>query len=263
MARVMTSMTRPEPAPLAYFDPGDGRRIAYRLRAANPKVKGPALMFLPGYASDMEGTKASEIDVFAAAAGLAYLRIDYSGTGSSGGEFAESTLDRWLDEVVAAIDFLVEGPVVLIGSSMGGWLALHAALKRPDRVKGLVGVAAAPDFTDWGIKPDERESLLATARFERPGRDGGPPQVTHARFVGSGTELRLLHKPIMLQCPVRLIHGDKDEDVPIGVAFKLLEDAHSGDVQLTIIKWGDHQLSKPHEIETIVRTIAVLAEQLT
>ena len=258
----MTSIPRPEPAALAYFDPGDGRRIAYRHRAARPKVTGPTLMFLPGYASDMDGTKASEIDVFAAAAGLAYLRLDYSGTGSSGGEFAEGTLDRWLGEVVAAIDLLVEGPVLLVGSSMGAWLALHAALQRPDRVKGLVGVAAAPDFTDWGITPEERQSLVETARFERPGRDGGPPQVTHARFVGSATALRLLNKPIQLECPVRLIHGDKDEEVPIGVAFKLLEDLHSGDVQLTVIKWGDHRLSKPYEIETIVRTIVTLAEKM-
>ena len=258
----MSSIPKPDPAPLAYFDPGDGRRIAYRLRPAKPQIKGPTLVFLPGYASDMEGTKASEIDVFAAAAGLAYLRLDYSGTGSSGGDLAEGTLDRWLDEAVSAIDMLVEGPVLLVGSSMGGWLALHAALKRPDRVKAVVGISAAPDFTDWGITPDERASLLATSRFERPGHDGGPPQVTHARLVGSGTALRLLNKPIMIDCPVRLIHGDKDTDVPIGVAFKLLEDAHSGDVQLTVIKWGDHRLSKPHEIETILRTISMLAEKI-
>ena len=263
MARGMNTIPKPEPAPLAYFDPGDGRRIAYRLRSASEKIQGPTLVFLPGYASDMEGTKASEIDVFAAAAGLAYLRLDYSGTGASGGDFAEGTLDRWLGEVLAAIDMLTEGPVLLVGSSMGGWLALHVALKRPDRVKAVVAIAAAPDFTDWGITPEERESLIATARFERPGRDGGPPQVTHARFVASGTELRLLNKPILLNCPVRLIHGDKDEEVPIGVAFKLLEDAHSGDVQLTIIKWGDHRLSKPHELETIVRTIVTLAEKIT
>ena len=258
----MTAIPRPEPAPLAYLDPGDGRRIAYRHRLANPKVKGPTLMFLPGYASDMEGTKATEIDVFAAAAGLAYLRFDYSGTGSSGGDFAEGTLDRWLDEVVAAIDMIVEGPVLLVGSSMGGWLALHAALKRPDRVKGVVGVAAAPDFTDWGITAEERQSLVETARFERPNADGGPPQVTHARFVASGTAMRLLHNPILLDCPVRLVHGDKDAEVPVGVPFKLLDSIHSGDVQLTIIKWGDHRLSKPHEIETIMRAIAVLAEKI-
>ena len=258
----MSTIPKPEPAPLAYFDPGDGRRIAYRLRPADPKVKGPTLIFLPGYASDMEGAKASEIDVFAAAAGLAYLRLDYSGTGSSGGDFAEGTLDRWLDEIVSAIDTVVEGPVLLVGSSMGGWLALHAALKRPARVIGVVGIAAAPDFTDWGITPEERESLVATSKFERPGHDGEPPQVTHARFVASGTGFRLLRQPILVECPIRLVHGDKDEDVPIGVPIQLLADAHSADVQLTIIKWGDHRLSKPHELETIVRTIAVLAERI-
>lgn len=251
-----------EPAPLAYFDPGDGRRIAYRYRPPHPEAVGPTLVFLPGYASDMEGTKAVQIDRFAAAAGLGYLRLDYSGTGSSGGDFADGTLDRWLAEVVAAIDLVATGKVMLIGSSMGGWLALHAAMKRPDRVAGVVGIAAAPDFTVWGLKPEERESLLATSRYERPGHDGGPPQVTHARFVSSGNDLLLLHKPIMVGCPVRLVHGDKDEDVPVGVAFKLLEDLHSGDVQLTLIKWGKHRLSEPHEIETIVRTIAVLAEKI-
>ena len=259
----MVTQRQPEPAPLAYFDPGDGRRIAYRFRPADPKIKGPTLMFLPGYASDMEGTKATEIDLFAAAAGLACLRFDYSGTGSSGGDFAEGTLDKWLDEAVAAIDLLTEGPVLLIGSSMGAWLALHAAQKRADRVKAIVGIAAAPDFTDWGITPEERESLVATSRFERPGHDGGPPQVTHARFVASGTPLRLLNKPILLDCAVRLVHGDADEDVPIGVAFKLLQDVHSGDVQLTIIKWGDHRLSKPHEIAAIIRTILAVAENIS
>lgn len=257
-----TSIPTPEPAPLAYFDPGDGRRIAYRHRAADDRVKGPTLLFLPGYASDMEGSKASELDRFAAASGLAYVRFDYSGTGSSGGDFADGTLGRWLDEILAAIDLLIDGKVILVGSSMGGWLAIHAALRRPDRVAGVVGVSAAPDFTDWGFKPEERKSLLETSRFERPNADGGPPQVTHARFVESGAALRLLHKPIELSCPVRLIHGDKDEDVPIGVAFKLLEDLHSGDVQLTLIKWGKHRLSEPHEIETIIRTVAILAEKV-
>jgi len=258
----MSTMPRPEPAPLSYFDPGDGRRLAFRLRPAKPQIKGPTLVFLPGYASDMDGTKASEIDVFAAVSGLAYLRLDYSGTGSSGGDFAEGTLDRWLDEVMAAIDQLVEGPIVLIGSSMGGWLALHAAQKRPDRVKAVVGVAAAPDFTDWGYTAEQKAELQQSGKLEQSNPYGEEPQVTHRAFFESGAAMRLLHKPIMLDCAVRLVHGDADEDVPIGVAFKLLQDAHSGDVQLNIIKWGDHRLSKPHEIETIVRTIAVLAEKI-
>ena len=253
----------PEPAPLAYFDPGDGRKIAYRFRAKQPGVPGPTLMFLPGYGSDMEGTKAVEIDRFAAVAGLAYLRFDYSGTGSSGGDFGDGTLVRWLDEVVAIIDLVVEGPVLLIGSSMGGWLALHAALKRPDRVAAIVGVAAAPDFTDWGFTPEQRQSLLTISRFEIPNADGGPPQVTHARFVESGASLRMLHSPILIDCPVRLIHGDQDKEVPIGVAFKLLDSIHSADVQLLLIKQGAHRLSQPHEIEALMRTIAIMAERFS
>ena len=259
----MNDFPIPDPAPLAYFDPGDGRKIAYRQRAKHPEVPGPALMFLPGYGSDMEGTKAVEIDRFAAAAGLGYLRFDYSGTGSSGGDFADGTLTRWFDEVVSAIDLLVEGPVLLVGSSMGGWLALHAALKRPDRVVAIVGVAAAPDFTDWGYTPAQRQSLLTTSRFETPNADGGPPLVTHARFVESGAALRMLHSPILIDCPVRLIHGDQDEEVPVGVAFKLLDSIHSGDVQLHLIKHGKHRLSQPHEIEALMRAIAVLAEKLS
>ena len=259
----MTDIPMPDPAPLSYFDPGDGRKIAYRQRAKRPEVPGPTLMFLPGYGSDMEGTKAVEIDRFAAAAGLGYLRFDYSGTGSSGGDFAEGTLTRWLDEVLSAIDLLVDGPVLLVGSSMGGWLALHAALKRPDRVAAIVGVAAAPDFTDWGYTPEQRQSLLSTSRFETPNADGGPPLVTHARFVESGAALRMLHSPIPITCPVRLIHGDKDEEVPVGVAFKLLDSIHSGDVHLLLIKHGNHRLSQPHEIEALMRNIAVLAERLS
>lgn len=251
----------PEPPPLAYFDPGDGRKIAYRLRAGDPGVPGPTLMFLPGYGSDMDGTKAVEIDRFAAIARLACLRFDYSGTGSSGGDFAEGTLTRWLDEAISAIDSLIDGPVLLIGSSMGGWLALHVALKRPDRIAAIIGVAAAPDFTDWGYTPEQRQSLLTTSRFETANADGGPPLVTHARFVESGASLRMLHSPILTTCPVRLIHGDKDEDVPVGVAFKLLDSIHSADVQLVVIKRGGHRLSQPHELEVLMRNIAVLAER--
>lgn len=257
------TLPTPDPAPLSYFDPGDGRRIAYRLRPANPKVEGPTIVFLPGYASDMEGSKAAQIDRFCGAAGLAYLRLDYSGTGSSGGDFSEGTLDRWLDEVLSAIDMLTDGPVLVVGSSMGGWLALHSALKRPDRVKGVVGIAAAPNFTDWGFTPEEKEVIWNEGKLERPNPYGPQPSVTYRAFWQSGEGMRLIYQPILIDCPVRLIHGDKDEEVPIGVAFKTLEDVHSGDVQLTIIKWGKHRLSEPHEIETIVREILVLAEKIS
>src|SRR5437764_10712930 len=134
------------PAELRHFDV-DGRPIAYRLRNG----ASPTVVFLPGYASDMEGTKALALDAFAERRGLAMLRLDYSGTGSSGGRFEDGTLGLWLEEALAAIDGLAQGPLVLVGSSMGGWIALHLALLRPKRVQALVGIAAAPDFTDWGF----------------------------------------------------------------------------------------------------------------
>src|SRR5688572_17467192 len=153
-------MQAPEltPPDLAYFDPGDGRRLAYRLR--EPKAGSPTVLFLPGYASDMEGAKAEAIDAFCAARGVGCLRFDYSGTGSSGGRFEDGTLARWLDEVLAAIDLMTDGPLILAGSSMGGWLALLAALKRKERVKALLGIAAAPDFTNWGYTGEEKEVLV-------------------------------------------------------------------------------------------------------
>ena len=136
-------MTQPE---VQYLDVA-GRAIAYRRREG----AGPTLVFLPGYASDMEGAKALALDAFAERRGLAMLRLDYSGTGSSGGRFEDGTLALWLEEALAAIDRLTEGPLIVIGSSMGGWIALHLGLQRPDRVVALVGIAAAPGFTDWGF----------------------------------------------------------------------------------------------------------------
>ena len=154
------------PTELAYFDPGDGRRIAYRFR--EPKDGAPTIMFLPGYASDMEGAKAEAIDAFCATRGLGCLRIDYSGTGSSGGDFADGTLTRWLEEILAAIDMLTEGPLIIAGSSMGGWLAIHAAMKRKDRVQGLLGIAAAPDLTDWGLRSKTRKPSTSTESWRSP-----------------------------------------------------------------------------------------------
>ena len=247
------------PTDLAYFDPGDGRRIAYRLR--EPKEGSPTVMFLPGYASDMEGTKAEAIDTFCASTGLGCLRLDYSGTGSSGGDFADGTLIRWLDEVLAAIDMLTEGRVILVGSSMGGWLALHAALKRKSRVAALLGIAAAPDFTDWGYSVEEKETLNRDGRLERANPYGPEPSVTHLGFVASGDSLRVLYRPIDLTIPVRLVHGELDEEVPVGVPIKLLADLHSSDVQLRIIKGSGHRLSEPHEIHAIMTELVGLVER--
>jgi pimeloyl-ACP methyl ester carboxylesterase len=243
---------------LAYFDPGDGRRIAYRQR--QPSAGAPTILFLAGYASDMEGAKAEAIDAFCATRGLGCLRFDYSGTGSSGGDFADGTLDRWLDEVLAAIDMLSDGPLILAGSSMGGWLAIHAALRRKDRVAGLLGIAAAPDFTNWGFSVEEKQALIDTGRLERANPYGPEPSITHFGFWRSGAELHLLYSPIDLTVPIRLIHGELDTDVPMGVPIKLMSDLRSADVQLTLVKGGGHRLSEPHEIHAILTALVTLVE---
>jgi pimeloyl-ACP methyl ester carboxylesterase len=230
--------------------------IAYRLREGGS----PALLFLPGYASDMEGAKAVALDAFAATRGLTMLRFDYSGTGASGGRFEDGTLVGWLAEARLMAETLTGGPLVLVGSSMGGWIALHLALQMPQRVQALVGIAAAPDFTDWGFTPEEKARLRAEGKLERVGAQGGDAPLTTKGFWESGQAMRLLGGPIAIDCTVRLIHGEADADVPIAVAMRLMARLRSADVQLNIVKGGGHRLSEPHEIEAVVRTVAALVE---
>jgi pimeloyl-ACP methyl ester carboxylesterase len=221
---------------IAFLDLPDDRRIAYRLRPGGA----PALMFFPGYASDMEGAKALALDAFAERRGIGMLRLDYSGTGSSPGDFEDGTLDKWLEESLAAVDTLTDGPLILIGSSMGGWIALHLALRRPERVQALVGIAVAPDFTDWGLQR-------------------GSGGISEA-FRESGQRLLLLGGEIAVDCPVRLVHGEADSDVPLDIAFRTMRALRSSDVQLAVIKGGGHRLSEPHDIDAILRIIAGLLE---
>jgi pimeloyl-ACP methyl ester carboxylesterase len=217
-----------------------GRAIAYRLRRANV----PAILFLPGYASDMEGAKALALDAFAAERGLSMLRFDYSGAGSSAGRFEEGTLALWLEEALAILDQLTDGEVIVVGSSMGGWIALHLALLRPDRVRALVGIAAAPDFTNWGFADGDAAVANNIARG----------------FWESGQQLLLLDHPIGVECPVRLLHGELDRDVLLDVAFRLMRALRSSDVQLNVLKGGGHRLSEPHEIRAILDTVIALLE---
>jgi pimeloyl-ACP methyl ester carboxylesterase len=233
----------------------DDRRIAYRLREGDS----PTLVFLPGYASDMEGAKALALDSFADDRGHAMLRLDYSGTGSSGGTFEGGTLALWLEDALAAIDRLTDGQVILIGSSMGGWIALHLALLRRERVHSLVGIAAAPDFTDWGFPEHLKERLTAGETLRRESPYGGE-QVTTAGFWSSGQQLLLLGEEIAIDCQVRLIHGEADPDVPLAIAFQTMGALRSADVQLLVLKDGGHRLSEPREIDAILRTVAGLLE---
>ena len=243
-----------ESAELRYLD-CKGTRLAYRLREGASLT----LVFLPGYASDMEGSKAVALDSFAERRGLAMLRFDYSGTGSSAGAFDDGTLERWLDEALLMIDRLTQGPLIVVGSSMGGWIALHVALYRPERVQALIGIAAAPDFTDWGYSTEEKLKI-AEGRLEQPNPYGPEPHVTTRGFWESGERLRLLGDEVPIGCPVRLVHGDRDEEVPVEIALRLMERLRSADVQLNIVKGGGHRLSEPNEIEAILRTVAAFVE---
>ncbi|MGQ0659740.1 alpha/beta fold hydrolase [Sphingosinicella sp.] len=224
--------------------------------------RGPTIVFLPGYASDMAGAKALALDAWAAANGRAMLRFDYSGCGESPGEFETQSLAQWRDDTLGMIDEVVEGPVLLVGSSMGGWLMLHAALARPERVLGLIGIAAAPDFTGWGFTEEEKLTILSAGRLEQPNPYGDAPTVTSRAFWESGEAMRLTHAPIAIDCPVRLLHGQRDPDVPWAWSLRLTELIRSPDVRLSLVKDGDHRLSRDSDIALLTATVADLMEQL-
>ena len=231
----------------------NGRRLAYRHRLG----RGPTVIFLPGYASDMTGTKAEALDRWAAATGQAYLRFDYGGCGASEGEFEAQTLAAWRDDALAMIDAVAQGPVVLVGSSMGGWVMLLAALARPQRVVGLVGIAAAADFTGWGFTQDQKLTILREGRLVRSSPEGD--MVTSRAFWESGEALRLLHAEVAIDCPVRLLQGQHDSAVPWAWSVELTKRLRSADVRLTLVKDGDHRLSRDRDIALLVRTVEELA----
>ncbi|HEX8215056.1 MAG TPA: alpha/beta hydrolase [Allosphingosinicella sp.] len=242
----------------AHLEIGENLRLAYRHRSG----RGPTLIFLPGYMSDMEGGKATALDGWAEQEGRAMLRFDYSGCGSSDGDFEAQTLSGWRADLLAMIDEVVEGPVVLVGSSMGGWLMLLAALARPKRVAALVGVAAAPDFTSWGFTTEQKMAILRDGRVEDPSPYGEAPTVTTRAFWESGEALRVLHSEIPIDCPVRLLHGQADTDVPWMWSLELMKQLRSADVQTILVKDGDHRLSKDGDIALLLATVNGLLEAL-
>ncbi|MCK9541005.1 MAG: alpha/beta hydrolase [Novosphingobium sp.] len=243
----------------AFHTMPDGRRIAWRFTPGAGKDSGPALVFLPGYMSDMAGGKAMAVFDWAAAHGQACLLLDYSGCGESDGSFADGTLGRWREEVLALIDAFVPGRVVLVGSSMGGWLMLLAGLALKDRLAGLVGIAAAPDFTEWGFDAQQKAQLRGGATVFEDNPYGPEPTPTHAAFWNDGQANLLLDSEIALDCPVRLLHGQSDADVPWQTALRLAEALRSPDVRVTLIKDGDHRLSRAADIALLLRTIADLS----
>src|SRR3990167_6003741 len=221
--------------PVQFHTMSDGRRIAFRHAAGRE----PLIVFLPGYMSDMEGSKATAVYARAVAEGRACLLLDYSGCGQSPGNFADGSLTRWREEVLALIDHATSGPVVLVGSSMGGWLALLAGIALGKRLAGLVGIAAAPDFSDWGYS-DEQKARLAAGESVHEGSLYGPePTPTYARFWHDAQRHLLLDGPIAIDCPVRLVHGQRDREVPSEISLRLARQLRSDDIQVTLVKHGD------------------------
>ncbi len=234
----------------------DGRQIAFRHHPGT----GPAVVFLPGYMSDMAGGKATALMDWAVTRRHECLLLDYSGCGESGGSFADGTLGRWCDEVLALIGARLSGPVVLVGSSMGGWLALLAGRALGSRLVGLVGIAAAPDFTDWGCSVDEQRRLAGGETVYEDNPYGPEPTPIHPGFWADAQARRLLVGEIALDCPVRLLHGQDDEVVPPEISLRLARALRSPDVQVTLVKGGDHRLSRDGDIALLLRTVAALTE---
>ncbi|SFK00922.1 Pimeloyl-ACP methyl ester carboxylesterase [Sphingomonas sp. NFR04] len=213
----------------------------------------PTIIFLPGYRSDMQGSKVLAMEAWARDRGQAFLRFDYAGCGESPGDFEDQTLASWRDDALGMIHTVVEGPVVLVGSSMGGWLMLLVARARPERVVGMVGIAAAPDFTRWGFTDAEKATLVKEGRLEQPSDYGPEPMVTTLNFWTSGEANLVLEAPIGFDGPVRLLQGQRDAEVPWELALRLADTLRSDDVQVTLVKGGDHRLSRDADIRLLLR----------
>jgi pimeloyl-ACP methyl ester carboxylesterase len=233
----------------------DGRRIAFvRVTGAAPGV-----VFLGGFRSDLTGTKASFLDGWARGRGQAYLRFDYTGHGASSGDFREGCIGDWVRDAEDAVAALTEGPQVLVGSSMGGWIALLLARRMPERVAGLVGIAAAPDFTEDGIwaalDPAARARVEAEGEIAMPSEYGDDPYPITRRLIEDGRRHLVLRAPLALPFPVRLLHGSEDRDVDPAVALRLFGHAVAPDMRLTLVKGADHRMSTPEGLALLARTI--------
>jgi pimeloyl-ACP methyl ester carboxylesterase len=230
-----------------FLDRGDGERLAWR------KVEGraPAVVWLGGFRSDMTGTKAQALADWAQACGQAFVRFDYLGHGESSGAFEAGTITRWREDALAVLDGLAPGPVVLVGSSMGGWIACLAAAARPERVRSMVLIAPAPDFTEKLMAPEmteaDREALAETGVWLRPSEYGEPYPITRA-LLEDGARWSILDSPAPIEVPVRILQGGQDEAVPWRHALELANLIKGEDVVFTLIRDGDHRLSRPQDL---------------
>lgn len=242
----------------SYLSLPGSRRIAYHLSEG----KSPTVVFCGGFKSDMTGAKAMALEALCQARGQRFIRFDYTGHGQSSGAFKDGTISSWLADALSVIDALTHGPILIVGSSMGGWISLLAALNRPERIIGLVGIASAPDFTEaliWQqLKLEQQGELLRDGVFHVPSCYGQDPYPITRALIEDGRNHLLLHAPIPIHVPVRLLHGTRDEDVPYAMSQTLLEQLESPDAALTLIKNGDHRLSTPEYLTRICKTVEEL-----
>ncbi|MFO1047805.1 MAG: alpha/beta fold hydrolase [Geminicoccaceae bacterium] len=238
----------------------DGPPLAFAHTSGRP----PTVVFLTGFRSDMSGAKALHLERHCVKAGRAFLRFDYRGHGRSGGRFEEACIGDWCRDVLAMLDRVVAGRVVLVGSSMGGWLMLLAALARPERIAGLVGIAAAPDFTldliEKRLTPADRAALERDGVLLPPSAYGEPIPITR-RLLEEGRAHLLLDRPIALACPIHLLHGQLDPDVPWQTALRLAAAIEGGGVTVELVKDGDHRLSRDEDLRRIAAAMDRVLEQ--
>ncbi len=240
-----------------YFE-YSGHRIAYHQLVG----RGPGIVFLGGFKSDMEGTKALFLQDYAKANGRAFLRFDYSGHGHSLGDFLDGCIGDWMCDAAAVIKALTKGPQVLVGSSMGGWIALLLAREMPAQVAGLIGIAAAPDFTEdsmWaGFNARQRQEILTTGQVALPSAYSDEPYIITQKLIEDGRENLVLRRPLALPFPTRFLQGSADRDVDISMALRLLAHAKGDDIHLTIVKGADHRFSSPECLMLLHQTLDIM-----
>tara|TARA_B100002051_G_scaffold270273_1_gene302894 strand:- start:770 stop:1588 length:819 start_codon:yes stop_codon:yes gene_type:complete len=241
----------------------NGASIAYHRTSG----KNPGVVFMTGFKSDMTGGKALALADFCRIRGNAFLRFDYQGHGQSSGDFNDGTIGEWVSDAIDALDQLTDGPQVLVGSSMGGWIMLLVARARPQRIAGLLGLASAPDFTEDLILAELSDAqvaeLNATDCVLLPNDyDDAEPYRINKKLLEEGGNQLLLREPLKLNCPIRLIHGINDADVPWTTSMRIMETVTSADVEVTLVKTGEHRLSEDHDLERLRQTLGALLDQL-
>lgn len=245
---------------------GKGSLAYHRSDAHGDGANLPGVVFLGGFRSDMTGTKATWLEAWCQDRGRAFLRMDYTGHGASDGDFLDGSIGDWASDAADALDILTNGRQIVIGSSMGGWIALLLAKRMPERIAGLIGIAAAPDFTEdsmWeGFSPEQRAVLQSEGQVALPSDYSDEPYVITRRLIEEGRENLLLRTPLPLPMPVRLLQGTADTDVPPSVALRLLDHIDCPDARLTLVKGADHRFSDARELALIGKTLHGLSRTI-